>query len=55
MEGIRKIIQWNVYIKDDLTTFAYKKFLNAFGVNSRIGGSGATSEKTRDNLRLLEN
>lgn len=54
-DAIRKIIHWNKYVKDDLTMFAYKKFLNSFAVNSRIGGGGASSSKTRDNLRLLEN
>lgn len=54
-EAIRKIIHWNKFVKEDLTSFAYKKFLNAFGVCSRIGGAGASSSKTRENLRLLEN
>lgn len=54
-DALRKLIRWNVYIRDDLTTFAYKKFLNSFGEQSKIGGAGATSSKTRENLRLLEN
>ena len=54
-DAIRKIIHWSKYVKDDLTMFAYKKFLNSFAVHSRLGGAGATSAKTRDNLRLLEN
>lgn len=54
-DAIRKIIHWNAFIKDDLTTFAFKKFLNAFAIHSRIGGAGATSVKTRENLRLVEN
>lgn len=54
-DAIRKIIHWNKFIKEDLTNFAYKKFLNAFGVCARVGGAGASSSKTRENLRLLEN
>jgi hypothetical protein len=54
-DALRKLIKWNTLIRDDLTTFAYKKFLNAFGEQSRIGGAGATSSKTRENLRLLQN
>ena len=54
-DAIRKLIQWNKFIKDDLTTYAYKHFLNAFGECSRIGGAGATRAKTRENLRLVEN